>query len=120
MSDRVTFRPPMPARDAFALGRIIVVPSRAEAMPYIVLEALAAGKTMIGTAVGGIPEVLEPGSPALVAPEAGALRAAVVACLRDEAAFAAHMPSSASLRARFGADVMAAAIDKAYRQSLAR
>ena len=30
-------------------GRIIVVPSRAEAMPYIVLEALAAGKPMIAT-----------------------------------------------------------------------
>ena len=49
--------PPMPARQAFALGRVIVVPSRAEAMPYIVLEALAAGKPMIATAVGGIPEI---------------------------------------------------------------
>ena len=35
----------MPAREAFALAELIVVPSRAEAMPYIVLETLAAGKT---------------------------------------------------------------------------
>ena len=31
----------MPARQAFALARNVVVPSRAEAMPYIVIEALA-------------------------------------------------------------------------------
>src|SRR5690606_14302855 len=39
---RIEFKPAMPARGAFGLGRILVVPSRAEAMPYIVLEALAA------------------------------------------------------------------------------
>jgi glycosyltransferase involved in cell wall biosynthesis len=38
---RVTFLPPMPAREAFGLARIVVVPSRAESMPYIVLEAAA-------------------------------------------------------------------------------
>ena len=35
--------PPMPARQAFALARIVVVPSRAESLPYLVLEAAAAG-----------------------------------------------------------------------------
>ena len=49
LADRVTFFNPMPARKAFALGRTLVVPSRAEAMPYIVLETLAAGKTMVAT-----------------------------------------------------------------------
>src|SRR5690606_29101962 len=29
----IRFHPPMPAREAFALGRVVVVPSRAEAMP---------------------------------------------------------------------------------------
>jgi glycosyltransferase involved in cell wall biosynthesis len=51
LTPRIAFLPPMPAREAFALARTIIVPSRAEAMPYIVLEALAAGKTMIATAV---------------------------------------------------------------------
>ena len=33
------------------------MPSRAEALPYVVLEALGAGMPMIATAVGGIPEI---------------------------------------------------------------
>src|SRR5690606_35971917 len=64
----VRFLEPMPARQAFALGRVIVVPSRAEALPYIVLEALGAGKTTIASAVGGISEVFPENSPALVRP----------------------------------------------------
>src|SRR5690606_14234142 len=66
--DRIRFLPPMPAREAFALARLVVVPSRAEAMPYIVLETLAAGKPMMASAVGGIPEIFGPDSPALVEP----------------------------------------------------
>ncbi len=53
----VRFLPPTPARQAFALGRIMIVPSRAESFPYIVLEAAAAGKPLIATRVGGIPEI---------------------------------------------------------------
>ncbi|TIW18795.1 MAG: glycosyltransferase family 4 protein, partial [Mesorhizobium sp.] len=69
LKNRVRFLPPMPAREAFALAELVVVPSRAEAMPYIVLEALAAGMPMIATAVGGIPEVFGEGSPALIRPD---------------------------------------------------
>ena len=47
----------MPAREAFALGDIVVVPSRAESLPYLVLEALAAQKPMVAVDVGGIPEI---------------------------------------------------------------
>ena len=78
--------PPMPARQAFALARIIVVPSRAEAMPYIVLEALAAGMPMIATAVGGIPEIFGAGSPALVRPDAGEIADTMSEALADPAA----------------------------------
>jgi glycosyltransferase involved in cell wall biosynthesis len=116
----VTFHPPMPAREAFALGRIIVVPSRAEAMPYIVLEALAAGKSIIATAVGGIPEAFAHGSPALVEPTEPAIRAAMVSALSDEPGYRQLMPSQVSLRSRFGADVMAAAVERAYYASLGR
>ena len=43
---------------ALPLGRILVLPSRNEAFPYVVLEAVAAAKTMIATKVGGVPEIL--------------------------------------------------------------
>jgi glycosyltransferase involved in cell wall biosynthesis len=54
----VDFRDAMPARSAFALGRSLVVPSRAESMPYIVLEAAAAAMPLLATNVGGIPEIV--------------------------------------------------------------
>ena len=50
----------MPTREAFRLGRVLVVPSRAESMPYIVLEAAGARVPMIATDVGGIPEIYGP------------------------------------------------------------
>ncbi|WP_011580494.1 MULTISPECIES: glycosyltransferase family 4 protein [Chelativorans] len=115
---RITFHPAMPAREAFALGRTMVVPSRAEAMPYIVLEALAAGKPLIATAVGGIPEVFGEGSPALVWPSVSSLSAKMAAALADEAAYRRFMPSASDLRARFGVDVMAEHIETIYRKTL--
>jgi glycosyltransferase involved in cell wall biosynthesis len=114
LSDRVRFLEPMPARRAFPLARNVVVPSRAEAMPYIVLEALAAGMPMIATAVGGIPEIFGPGSCALVRPEAEELAERMDSAVRDPARFRAVMPSGADLRARFGGDVMARDIERAY------
>ena len=120
LADRVRFHDPMPAREAFALATIVVVPSRAEAMPYIVLEALAAGKTMIATAVGGIPEIFAPASPALVQPDVDQLAAKMAEALRDPPAFARLMPAPAELRQRFGAETMAAAIERAYLSALDR
>ncbi|MDN3718819.1 glycosyltransferase [Roseibium salinum] len=53
----VTFHGALPAREAFKLARTVVVPSRAEAMPYIILETVAAERPLIATRVGGIPEI---------------------------------------------------------------
>lgn len=114
LADRIRFLPPMPARDAFALARLVVVPSRAEAMPYIVLETLAAGKPMIASAVGGIPEIFGPDSPALVEPSPGSVGEKISEALADLPRYRHLMPGIAALRGRFGADVMAAEIEKAY------
>ncbi len=57
LGDRVSFPGPMAARRAFALGRTLLVPSRAESLPYVVLEAAAARVPLISTDVGGIPEI---------------------------------------------------------------
>lgn len=119
-SAQATFLPAMPAREAFALAEIVVVPSRAEAMPYVVLEALAAGKPIIATKVGGIPEIFGNDSAALVRPDAGEIAGRMVAAIQDRAAFKASMPAVEALRSRFGADVMAAAIEQVYFAALAR
>lgn len=65
LGQRINMLPAMNQREAFRLARTLVVPSRAEAMPYIVLEAVAAGKPMIASRVGGIPEALGRDNPAL-------------------------------------------------------
>jgi glycosyltransferase involved in cell wall biosynthesis len=114
LKSHVRFLPPMPAREAFALAGLVVVPSRAEAMPYIVLEALAAGMPMIATAVGGIPEIFGEDSPALIRPDAVELAGKMGTALGDHDAYLKMMPQTDELKARFGADVMAAEIEKAY------
>ncbi|MEI9403477.1 glycosyltransferase [Mesorhizobium argentiipisi] len=114
LKSHVRFMPPMPARQAFALAELVVVPSRAEAMPYIVLEALAAGMPMIATAVGGIPEIFGEDSPALIRPDPSQLAGKMETVLGDRDAYRKAMPQTDELKARFGADVMAAEIEKAY------
>ncbi|TIP01326.1 MAG: glycosyltransferase family 4 protein [Mesorhizobium sp.] len=114
LKNRVRFLPPMPAREAFALAELVVVPSRAEAMPYIVLEALAAGMPMIATAVGGIPEIFGEGSPALIRPDPVELAGKIGMAIKDMEAYRKAMPQADELKARFGADVMAAEIENAY------
>jgi len=58
LTARVTFSGPQPARTAFVRARCVVVPSRVESFPYIVLEAAAAQMPLIVTDVGGIPEIM--------------------------------------------------------------
>ena len=118
LEDRLRFLDPMPARQAFALGRIMVVPSRAEAMPYIVLETLAAGLPLIATAVGGIPEILPAGSPALVEPVPESVAAAMALAVNDRTAFAAALPDRDVLHGRFNAGAMAEVVEAAYRSCL--
>jgi glycosyltransferase involved in cell wall biosynthesis len=96
LAHQVHFRDPEPARRAFRTGHVLVVPSRAESLPYIVLEAAAAGVPLVATQVGGIPEIFGPDSDALVPPgDAPALAAAMRAAIGGEAA-----ARTARLRAR--------------------
>ncbi len=66
VASQLSFRAPMAAREAFALGRILVVPSRAESLPYIVLEAAGAHKPILATRVGGMAEIFGPFSDRLI------------------------------------------------------
>ena len=78
----VRFASAMPARRALTLGKVMVIPSRAELLPYVVLETAAASKPLITTSVGGIPEIYGPLSNALVpAGDAEALANAITRVL---------------------------------------
>jgi glycosyltransferase involved in cell wall biosynthesis len=105
---RIQMKPAMPARDAFAMAKIVVVPSRAEAMPYIVLEALAAGKPVIASRVGGIPEVLGDTSAALAIPgDAADLARVMTQAVTTPGWQDAVMPKPEAFKAVFSASVMA-------------
>ena len=116
----VRFHPPLAARRAFALARAVVVPSRAESLPYLVLEAAAAGVPLIATNVGGIPEIFEGGAGRLVAagdPDA------LAAAMRDADDSPARLAGEAMLRRehvrqKFSLDAMTARIEGIYRPAL--
>ena len=48
-------------RAAYAAADVVVVPSRLDNLPNILLESLACGTPCVGFAVGGIPDVIRPG-----------------------------------------------------------
>jgi glycosyltransferase involved in cell wall biosynthesis len=54
--------------DLMAAADLVCLTSRAEALPMVVLEALALGRPIVSTAVGGIPEVVTPDVGILVPP----------------------------------------------------
>jgi glycosyltransferase involved in cell wall biosynthesis len=112
----VRFAGAMPARAAFALGRCLVVPSRAESLPYIVLEAAAAGLALVATNVGGIPEIFGSQSGQLVPPaDAAALARAIAAIAGDlTAARNEALTLRARVQAEFSADAMTEGVLAGY------
>jgi glycosyltransferase involved in cell wall biosynthesis len=117
----VRFAGAMPARTAFALGRLMVAPSRAESLPYIILETAAAAVPLITTNVGGIPEVFGPQSARLVPPaEAAALARAIRTALDDPNLRNETLTLRSRVQAEFSADVMTEGVLAAYGEALAR
>ncbi len=87
LGDAVRFIGHVKARFGFSKGSLLVVPSRGDSMPYVVIEAAAAGIPMIAANVGGIPEIFGPLTDALFAPSnAGAMADAIKAALDNPAA----------------------------------
>ena len=108
--------------EAQALGRIMVIPSRAESLPYVVLEAAAAGLPLITTKVGGIPEIYGTLTDTLVpAEDVGAL-ARTIARTLDHPDATAELAKRLQERvaASFSVDTMVDGVLSAYETAIAR
>lgn len=115
LGNRLAMLPPMNAREVFRTGSMLVVPSRAESMPYIVLEALAAGKTVIASRVGGIPEVLGETSGALAEPgNVADLSRIMVEALTTPGWHRSNMPKAPDFQERFSSRTMARDVMAVY------
>ena len=115
----ITFFDPMPVRKAFGLGETLVVPSRAESMPYIVLEALAARRPVLATRVGGIPEIFAENAGALIAPDdVNALVHALCGYLGGTIKAPDFEKMHQSVQENFSAKAMTESIMEAYQATL--
>ncbi len=75
-----------PISDIYAITDVLVLPSEFEAMPLVILEALAMGKPVVATDVGHIRDVVEMTHGGVVVPNIGdvaALRMGVLQALRE-------------------------------------
>ena len=116
----VHFMPAMPARQALALGRIMVVPSRTESLPYVVLESAAGGKPLITTKVGGIPEIYGPLSNTLVPPVDAAALAQAISHMLDHPDATAEIARQlrGQVQAAFSVDIMVDGVLSAYQTAI--
>jgi glycosyltransferase involved in cell wall biosynthesis len=100
---------------------VVVVPSRREGYGMAAREAMAHGRAVVATAVGGLPDAVEDGVTGLLVPprDPAALRAALERLLAD-AALRERLGAAARVQARerFGPEAERAALLVAYRDAL--
>jgi glycosyltransferase involved in cell wall biosynthesis len=115
--DSVAFVPPQPIRHALARGAIMVIPSYAESLPYVILEAAAGGQPLVSTDVGGIPEIFGPYADDLIpARDTQALAGAILAKYSESPAERAAKAQRLSefVRSRFSLRQMVDGVPDGY------
>jgi glycosyltransferase involved in cell wall biosynthesis len=122
LTEAIRFIGHVKARFGFSKGKLLVVPSRGDSMPYVVIEAAAAGVPMVAADVGGIPEIFGLHRDALFAPNsAGAIADAIETALDDPATATMH---AKALRERifmhFSQKAMVEGVLAAYHEALAK
>jgi glycosyltransferase involved in cell wall biosynthesis len=99
----------------FDEAAIVVMPSLSETFPHVALEAMASGRPLVASRVGGLPEIVTDGVDGLLVPaqDADALAAAVDRLLRDRE-FAARLGARArqTVLDRFSQDRFMSALEE--------
>jgi len=96
-------------------SQAVVVPSLREAFGLVALEGMAAGKPIVATTAGGLPEVLDGAEAKLVPPgDEEALAMALRETLQTLAANPAYGQRNRELAARFGWDRLVEAYVRVY------
>jgi glycosyltransferase involved in cell wall biosynthesis len=122
IAEQCVFEPPAPIRMALARARAMVIPSRAESLPYVILEAAAAAQPLISTDVGGIAEIYGPNHRERLIPAndpailAGAIRAMLAMPEAERRAQAADL--ALHVRQNFRLDDMIDGVIAGYREAL--
>jgi glycosyltransferase involved in cell wall biosynthesis len=121
VADLVRFAGFRPAREALAMGRMLVMPSHTESLPYVLLEAAAAGLPILATRVGGIPEIFGDLDDGLVADADDTALATAIAAALDAPAQLARVAQRVKERVRgeFSLNAMVDGGLAAYREALA-
>jgi glycosyltransferase involved in cell wall biosynthesis len=101
---------------------VLVLPStRSEATSQVIPQALAVGTPVVGSRIGGIPEIVQDGETGRLVPpgDAAALAAAIVAMLQEpERARAMALAGQALIRAGYTLDASMARTTAVYRTLL--
>ncbi|MCL4508951.1 MAG: glycosyltransferase family 4 protein [Chloroflexi bacterium] len=100
----------------------VLVPSWQEPFGLVVIEAMAAGKVVIATNVGGPSEVIRDGETGfLISPHSGdAIAAAVVRCIQQPAqASQIARAAQRDVAQRFSLDAFAGALIRVYASAMA-
>lgn len=92
---------------ALVRAHALVMPSFAEGLPMVLMEAMASGRPVIATYVAGIPELVQPGETGWLVPagDPSALAGAVADLARTDAGRRAEMGCKARARALARHDV---------------
>jgi glycosyltransferase involved in cell wall biosynthesis len=110
MSDRILVRPFVEdLRPFLRRTDVLVIPSRIEGIPILLLEAFALGIPVVASRVGGVPAVIEDGVNGFLCPpgEAGAFASRIAGLLDDpEARWRMGASGREQVRSRFGIERM--------------
>jgi glycosyltransferase involved in cell wall biosynthesis len=87
-------------REQILAARVLVLPSFAEGLPIVIMEAMALQRPVISTFVGGIPELVQPGEHGWLVPagDVEALEHAIKACLDAPTEMLTRMGKAANKR----------------------